>query len=265
MSTAITAAQTHDPASISARLEKLASECHLVTPATQVDVMPEGFGVSVTLVKVDPRDCYKLAGGKLGLSGVSLLQIASAAGVNWLPRESGRLDDGSDPHYVHYRAVGMVRLFDGTCRAIFGEVEMDARDGSPLVDEIITKAERAQPKRDPASQILELRKFLLRHAETRAKLRATASLGLKRSYDQIEIQKPFAVARLVFTGATSDPELRKEFAILQAKAALSAAQDLYGQPAPALPATTDRLGHAPPPISVVDTTGESSSVPWEES
>jgi hypothetical protein len=123
---------------------------------------------------------------------------------------------------------------------------MDLRDGSPQIDALIAKA-RAK-NRDPAPQIREMRLHILAHAESKAKLRAIRSLGLRSSYAPAELQKPFVVAHLVFTGKTDDPELRRAFALKRADAMLGATAMLYGPP-PAAPvaAPSMRLAAPTPP------------------
>lgn len=269
----------HDPAAVTAHLQELASNYHIVTPATRVDAIPAGCGVAISYVTVDPNprkdgpgEVFEV-GGKLGLSGTTLAKIGAAAGVDWDPSQTGRLDDGRDPNYVHYRAVGYVRNFDGSVRTLTGEVEMDAREGSPQIEEIKTKAANAKnwktkkpEPRDPRPQILELRKFLIRHAERKAKNRAIADMGVKRSYNPSELTKPFAVARLMWTGETSDPELRRVFAEKTADAMIGGMSQLYGRqsgapsmqrpvalPAPASAPTPKQFtGHVAPPVGTVD-------------
>jgi len=258
-----------EPSAISARLAKLASQVNLVTPVSEVDHVPEGFGVQVSMVHVDPRpdsktfkgagDVYAVGGGKVGLAKQSLERIAAAAGVHWHAALSGRLDDGSDPRYVHYRAVGSVKNFDGTSRPIDGEVELDYRDGSDQVNEIRQKAKQRAERFNQANdggdaQLLEKRKFILREAQTKAKLRGIASMGVKRAYWPAELDKPFAVARLTFTGQTDDPELRRQFSLMAAQSALGGAAALFGPapPAPALPPG----GHVPPPVGSVEADAE---------
>lgn len=261
-------ASMNDPAAVTAHLTRIYDSHHVVSPTTTIDCLPPGCGVAVNYVLVNPStdasgpgEVYKLA-DKVGLSGTTISKIAAAAGVGWDPSQSGRLDNGSDPHYVHFRAVGHVRNFDGSVRPITGEVEIDARDGSPQIDEI--KQKSAKKGKDPASQILELRKFLLRHAESKAKNRAVANgLGLKRSYNPDELKKPFAVCRLMFTGQSDNPEERKMFAEKTADAMIGSMTGMYGkpmpQPAPAPHAQPAQprfdthnapqfAGHAPPPV-----------------
>jgi hypothetical protein len=224
-----------DAAAVTAKLAALAANFHMVSPASHVDVLPPGCGVSMSYVTVNPDDSkegpgevYSVGGGKVGLSAVTLSKIAAAAGVSWDANKSGRLDDGHDRHYCRYLAVGVVKSFDGSERVLTGEVEIDAREGSPQIDEIRSKARDRTDK--GAAQILELRKYLLRHAERKAKSRAIADLGVKRSYHKRELAKPFAVARLMFTGQTEDPLLRQVFALKTAEAFLGASSALYGPP-----------------------------------
>lgn len=261
-----TALDVRDPATITRQLAEMARNYHLITPSARVDVLPEGCGVAVSYVAVDPnpdpyhgpKEVYDV-GGRLGLSGSTLTKIAAAAGLSWDVGQCGRLDNGSDPHYCHYRAVGVVRMFDGSSRVVSGEVEMDARDGSPQIEEIKSKAAHGRKgPRDPSQQILELRKFLLRHAESKAKNRAIADMGVRRSYAPAELSKPFAVARLTWTGESSDPELRRVFAEKTADAMLGGMSAIYrprlpehARPAPVF------AGHVPPPVGSVEDSG-----PW---
>lgn len=251
---------TSDPQAITAKLRELSEQYHLVSPATSCPALPEGCGVAISLVHVDPnpdpyngpKEVYDV-GGRLGLSGTTLDRIAAASGLSWDPMRSGRLDDRRDPHYCLFRAVGTVRNFDGSERTVSGEVEIDARKGSPQIEEICEKAKKGRNgPRDPANQIRELRKFLLRHAESKARNRAIACMGVKRSYAPSELSKPFAVARIMWTGETSDPALRRE-AFLARQAAMSGSSALlYG----AQRATAALTCHAPPPVGTArDTDG----------
>lgn len=246
----------YEAEAVTAKMLELASAYHMVSPATHVDDLPIGCGVALSYVSVDPNDgkdgpgdVCDVGSGKVGLSAVVLSKIAAAAGVSWDAERSGRLDNGSHPHYVHYRAVGHVRNFDGSTRTLTGEVEIDAREDSPQIEEIRQKAAGRDRSDGGARQILELRKFLLRHAERKAKSRAIADLGIKRSYTRAELKKPFAVARLMFTGQTDDPVQKQVFALKTADRMLASMSALCGPP-PARPA---QLKPAPPPL---ETAGE---------
>ena len=254
---------------VSQRLQDAAAKAHLVSPATMCGALPEGCSVAMSVVHVDTNssEVYAITGWKdnpkpddtMGLGKVALDKIAAAAGISWVPELTGRLDDGRDPHYVHFRAVARVRDFDGTVRELPGEVEIDARDGSPQIEEIITKAQKAKngQGRDPSPQILELRKFIIRHAESKAMNRAIRKLGVRTSYKRAELQKPFVVAKIMFDGHSDDPALRRLFAEKIADNFLGGSRALYGapparQPAPQMPAyaMAPQL-HAPPPVGAV--------------
>lgn len=229
-------------AEIAAALTEAEKQFHLVSPATQCGGLPEGCEVVISMVSVDGRigndgkplsaDIYPVGMGKFGLSKAPLDRIAGAAGVDWDPVLTRRLDDARDPFYCAFQAVGYVRSFDGTRRTITGTKEMDLRDGSPQCEALASR--KRDGSGDASKQIREMRLHILGHAESKAKLRAVRSLGLQTSYKPEELSRPFAVARLMFTGRTADPELRREFARMNADAMISGTRALYG--APALPA-----------------------------
>jgi hypothetical protein len=247
---------------------------HLVSPATQCGSLPEGCEVVIALVHVDGRidrgkpmssDIYPVGGGKFGLGKAPLDRIAGAAGVDWDPVLTRRLDDGRDPHYCMFQAVGTVRSFDGTRRTITGTKEMDLRDGSPQCEALA--ARKRDGSGDASTQIREMRLHILGHAETKAKLRAIRSLGIQTSYQSEELERPFAVARLMFTGRTQDPALRREFARMTAEAMIGGTRALYGATAaPALPppvsapaapaGSLDDDDYVPEPPRQITTAGE---------
>lgn len=259
-----------DPAVITARMRQLMDEAHLVSPATECGSLAEGCEVALSAVLIDTNtpEVYGIAGDRgspdetVGLSKTALDRIAGAVGGTWVIEKSGRLDDRSDPRYVHYRAVLRVMDFDGSIREFPGEVEIDARDGSPQIEEIIEKAKNAKDQngnakpRDPKPQIVELRKFLLRHAESKAMNRAIRKLGVRTSYKRKELAKPFVAARVLFTGRTDDAELRRIFAGKIADTFLASRLALFGGGTPAAlpaapPARVIDVGHAPPPVGAV--------------
>lgn len=237
----------HSPAAIDARLKAAGERFHLCSPFTAVGVMPEGCGVQLALVKVDvDHETYDVGFGKLGLAKSALDRISHGIGISWDPMLSRRLDDGRDPHYAHYRAVGRYRASDGQQQIVIGEKEMDLRDGSPQCEALEERARKKNKSAD--AQIREMRMHILGHAETKARLRAIRSMGVRTSYDRDELEKPFACARVVFTGKTEDAELRREFSKMTAASFLGGVTTLYGeQPGHqrTLPAGET---HAPPPV-----------------
>jgi len=214
---------------------------HIVGPAPQVGQLPEGFSVALNAVRINPDDCYATDGGKQALDKSSLQRIAAAAGVSWDPARSGRTDDRSDPHYCSWQAVGTVKHFDGTLQTISASKEMDLRKGSPQIEGKTDK------------WIRQTRQHIMAHAETKAQLRAIRSIGIKTSYTKGELEQPFLVAKLMFTGQTDDPALRREFARMIAQSQFAAQGALYGQPqAFPAPAPQPALStHTPPPVGSV--------------
>jgi hypothetical protein len=219
-------------------LESARAQYNLVSPTASCGALPEGCAIALTTVVVDADlrrgDVYKVrgdesvagAGDRLGLTKTALDRIGAAAGVSWDGALSRRTDDASDPHYCAYKAVGSYLHFDGRECQIQGEKAMDLRDGSP---QLLTIRQRAEGKRkNPDAEIRELRQHILEHAETKARLRAIRALGIRTSYTREELAKAFVIARLMWSGETSDPELRRAFAILHAQTMLGGRRALYG-------------------------------------
>jgi hypothetical protein len=264
---------------LDAALRRAAETCILASPVTAASVLPEGVRATVSAIAVDVgSETYPTAGGAVALGKSALMRIASAAGVSWDPQLSGRLDDGSNPYYVRWRAVGRVRMIDGSIEVLCGEKEVDMREGSPQVDELVSvcrgKARKDMPKATTAQieaearkraegQVRAIRLHIQSHAESKAMLRAIrARFGLRTSYSAQELaSKPIVVLRPIYTGESSDPEIRRENAAAIRQSFLGATASLYG-PAPAamLPAPPPPV-RAPAPAHVVDVSDEE---PWDE-
>lgn len=245
----------------------LSDQGHLVSPAMASAHLPEGCEVTTSAVLIDAhRETYKVGATKEGgefvdlraLGKVALERIAAAAGVSWDPSASGRLDDGSNPHYCMWRAVGTIRHFDGSDIMFEGSKEMDMRKGSAQIEALWDRycaalntwehdGKKGRKPKDPEAQIREMRLHIVAHAESKARLRAIRSgLGL-RSYTFTDLQLPFIVARLAFTGQSSDPETKRMFAGAIANAFLGGRRALFGGDA-APPRAATRPALAPPPV-----------------
>jgi hypothetical protein len=102
------------------------------------------------------------------------------------------------------------------------------------------------------------RSFILRHAESKAKLRAIRDcLALKTAYLPKELERPFVCPKLVFTGDFGDPEINRAVAMRIAERSLGLdgpAASLWGPralPQPEAEHVIDLTGparHAPPPV-----------------
>lgn len=231
-----------DPTAITAALMQAQQRYHVVTPAMSVGGIPEGCEIYTSLVTVDPNgpEVYAITGDRrnpkdddqVGIDKVALSKIWAALGGSW--QYSRRVDPNNHPHYCAWEAAGLYQQFDGQICRVLGNVDIDVRapDGAAYV-EIVEKAKKGN--RDPAQQLLELRKFLPRHCESKAMNKAIATAGVRRSYKRGDLRKPFLVARLAVTGRTDNPRLREDFARMHYQQRLNGTAALYG--APALPAT----------------------------
>ena len=101
-----------DAEQVTAALMLAQERAHLIAPATSTAALPEGFEIVLSAVLIDvPNETYPVL-GKRGLGKTALDRIAQAAAISWNPGYTQRLDDGSDPHYCHFRAVADVLTFD---------------------------------------------------------------------------------------------------------------------------------------------------------
>jgi hypothetical protein len=223
-----------DPVKATAALKAAADAYHLVSPTTMVGALPDGCAVALALVHISPDDphLYRV-GDKVALDRTHLAQIGNAVGASII--ESRRTDDGSDPHYCAWTVGVRYRQFDGTWAYKQGSVEQDLRE--PLGAEYVDAVEKAADKnRDPKKQIRELRRFITRHAESKALNRAYAAIGIRRSYTRAELERPFCVARVVFTGQSDDPEARRQFRTGIMQSFLGSSDDAFGPAVAPLPA-----------------------------
>lgn len=267
---------------LAARLRIAAENFNLISP-TLSGSLPEGCEAIFSPVLIDIKnETYKLPGSsKMGLSKQALQRIAAAAGLSWMPSESRRLDDGSDPHYCHYRAVALRRNFDGSTATLMAEKVMDLREGSAQVESMVSKSDSKAARGGAADsrtaglekvrkQLVETRLHIMGHAETKAQLRVIRSLGIATGYDEETLRKPFVVVSVSFTGRTDDPELKKIFGQAIANNMLGAHAALYGGHRPeaprelAAPPTMSRP-LPPPPVSQtrVEDSGEYDLEPMD--
>lgn len=208
---------------------------NLLVPQTSMEMLPAGVIPAVTLVKADMDvknggDLYPVEGGNLAPTKTLLNKLAAAGGVTWL--DSRRVDDRRHPHYVEWTVTAQMTLPDGSVRRETSSKTIDMREdtgdgrGSDL-QRVITTAERARDGqgRDPAREIEQVRMFLQEHAESKAKNRCIrALLGLRTSYSRQQLQRPFAVAKLV-------PDPQDPFAQRAVVAnVLGATRALFGPP-----------------------------------
>ena len=233
------------------------NEVNMLVPTTSLQQVSPWHAARVSMVQADPDpesgDVYKVGGKKVNGKWVDvfspakplLMRVAAAAGIVWNWRESGPM--AAEKSYVCYKAVGALRLPDGTWQPFMAtkEIDLDVIE-EETYDSNIEKAEgyAADPKkrnylkglspeewskRQTRSNMIQWRKNKLMRAETGAMLRVIkAALAMKSQYTKEELQKPFIVPRIDFSPDYSDPEVRQM--LLQNGAAAMAG--LFGQSAP---------------------------------
>lgn len=206
----------------------------LVVPqATQVFVNPDPQAGDVYRMGSKPVRIGSTATvyvDQYALSKSALERIAMAMGVTWDSTQTRPVVVTKDT--VVYQAVGYVRLPDGTRVKISGVREIDleviAEESRLLqtrklkreeflssVEDKATKGdykkadeysksasyedlsdlERAAVDRAVRAEVIEIRKHRMARAETGAKKRAIRQLGLKSTYTDEELKKPFLCVR----------------------------------------------------------------------
>ncbi|MEX0755731.1 MAG: hypothetical protein WD556_11540 [Actinomycetota bacterium] len=199
--------------------------------------------------------------GKYALSALGLAKISSAAGIKWIPELCQVVDgpkpvqssDGLNHTYIRYRAAGALRQPNGEWHVETAEKDID----TSLVADKLRDSDRRTWKRTAGSdgapawvkragkdetkvaseiedrvrqQILQLREFLLGHAETKAKNRVIRRiLSMQQTYGQQDLAKPFVVPRLVYRPDMTDPRQLEQVQIEGRRAS----DELYGQASPA--------------------------------
>lgn len=224
--------------------DKLRDKYNVCFPIMKPDIIPQLHAVAVRQIAIDARvdregkpigaDIYRDK-GQYRLTKIALDKIAAAGGISWHPAYTGRVDDESQPHYCRYRACAVVMGLDGKERMETDHKGLDLRDGA---------SHGMQPK-----ELEQARKHIEAHTESRAKNRVVRRFAfIKGGYSIEELQRPFIIAALVFTGETSDPELKREVVRVMVQRATGATSALYG-PAPT-PQLIDDAGRrtAPPPV-----------------
>lgn len=257
-----------DPAEAAERLRMAAEHCHLIGGAAMCPLI-EGHEIVIAVVPINREQCYptnNAAKGKAprhgevqeppkwGIGKADLMTIATAAAVEWT--YSKRQDDARDPRYCHWKVRGHYRLIDGTFREIEGDRDIDARDNS---DEMASKTD---------NQIAAIRETLVRNAITKSKLRAIREgFGIPHAMGDEDLKKPFVLSRMIFTGRSADPEVRRLFAGVIAQQQLAASAALYGRgvvpmiASPASVAPVGALGPAPVTMHEIEEPPESEPAP----
>jgi hypothetical protein len=202
---------------------------------------------------------------RYALTAQAIGRIAANAGVKWIPEQTGMIPGSRERRpnghvYLRYKATGAVRQPNGEWYWEPTEVEIDTQDEAEEIaatyrrqirdgrNKYLYGDKRGQERftaDDVAGmverEIMQLRKFVLRHAETKAKTRAIRRLlSLPQTFSHEEIERPFAVPRLLYRPDFADP-LQLEQAQIEGQ---RAERSLYGG-LPELGTMTSPAGAAP--------------------
>ncbi len=205
---------------------------NLILPRVEMGQLPAGTMLAVRSVAINKGDrshVYATEGGKKALTKYALDMIGNAAGITWISER--RIDDRKHPHYCEFEVRGRVVDFDGTVREAYGTKTLDLREdaggGVPGRQLRAIQAAATRGDRDPSAQIDKAREFMTEMCASKAKNRAiSAILGIKRSYDPSDLDKPFIIPKLV-------PDTTNEMAQQAVIAGMLGATDaLFSRPAP---------------------------------
>lgn len=238
-----------------------ANKFNVLVPTQEIQQVSPWHAARIAVCTVNPDpmagDVFKVGSRKndatnqwedlYTLAKPALMRLAASAGIVWNWRESDYVK--LDSNYVLYRAVGALRLPDGSWQPLVGTKEIDLTVIEDELYEANLKKGREHAGGDAKAQaklngmsadewakaqtrsaMIQWRKNKAARAETGAMLRVVrAALALRSQYTVTELKKPFVVPRIDFSPDYSDPEVRK--ALIQN--GMPAMASLFGQSAPA--------------------------------
>ena len=199
---------------------------NVLIPNTHLEGISEFHVPIIAYVPLSPEpvdgDVYfHNESGKFALTKQGLMTLSKEAGIVWHPTETRRVDNRGDRDYVAYRAVGGIRMADGTIVwAPPGEYDMDFE---VIEEKLRVQYEKSGKKAKKAGDELQgyidycVKRDLLHKRDHKIKLAAAGAmnrvvrmlLGLKPGYTKQELNQPFVVARIVFKPDYSDPQTKK--------------------------------------------------------
>lgn len=220
---------TYNPVLATSFIKWAAANTNLISPAMACPNLPLGFELAFTRVDINPdpklKEVYRQSDGGLSLTKVGLEKIQKGAGIRLDPKLTRKLDNGEDPLFTVYEFVGHFRDFDGTICPVKGTKELDLHDESAEVQKIRSR-QKSQAAGD--NEINELRRFISGHAESKAKNRGIRSFGIKSSYSDEELRKPFTCIRLIRTGRCDDPQTQMMLTRMIHEEYQASEQSLFG-------------------------------------
>jgi len=178
-------------------LDRLRATHHVIPPIDSLDVVPKGFGVIARSVrfstKPEDRECFVVDDG-LALSNIALRRLDKLAGLVW--KQTTILFDPKSPYVCEARAEALYQDLDGTWRNATASRIVNLTDGSP------------ETARWSQARLFRARANISALAETLAKSKVRRELlSIRPSYKPEELEKPFAVLRLVPAIDFSSPDI----------------------------------------------------------
>lgn len=197
---------------------------NMLTAVSRCDHIPEDYRIAVKLLSFDSSftpeqwenrsngTFYVVDGGRLALHRGALDQIAEAVGLQWIPAECGRVDDGLKPHVWVWKMTAKVRRLDGEWVKISRTKELDFSDDSPAIHVWHRKRERLEKWSE--ARLRGAREHGAALAESKAANRVIrAALGIPGAYEQEAARQPFVMAKLVWAPNPDDPTVKALTAI----------------------------------------------------
>lgn len=189
------------------------------------------------------KDDYYEVQGKFRLRYSGLTKLGNAAGVEWSPGDTCRIDNRADKMYIVFRAVGGIRKNDGKLYLWKAEYDLDLEVIEEETRDLhlvkgVKKNLTGQALEDYANKntrrdMLHKRKHKLTLSETGAKLRVLrAILDIPNQYasENMILGMPFIVVRFVLDH--QNPDIKQLFL----QSARESMMGLYGRtPAVSLP------------------------------
>ena len=225
-------------------------KANILGPTTSMEGLSEFHKVIVDSVTLSSKpadgdvykhkDAYGDKPAQFILTGQALQRLSVCAGVFWNPAETKATSQSQK--YVAYNAVGCIRKADGTptCFQAEYDIDIDVVEDE-LREQFVEKRKTWSSKpwfKKMSSESQDdyvdsaLRKELNFKKKHKTKIAASgaknrvirALLGIKKTYTQQELSKPFVMPRVVLQPDYNDPEVKK----MMLTASIQAMTGIYG-------------------------------------
>lgn len=216
--------------------------CHVIS-LYNLEQIPRLHAIALRFVKITPGpgSTYPLPGGRVALHRNNYDMFARAGGVETVPHECRRTDDGKDPSYYEYETV---MRFRDQCGAWAKRSARKTIDLRVKYEELIEKFRedvrlgKEKPENEAMAvkkKLMQIKKFMPQIAQTGSENRTIEKIfGLSKSYTLDELNREFVFSALV-PQLDIDHEGDREFMRRQA---YGATEILYGSPSSSNPSSS---------------------------